>query len=607
MRGLKLKWRGPLLIAFPLVCQALFLVAVTAMLSQVQISLEKTAQMRELLLRLNYAGTKFGDSLLSQTETVGDASSASAQVAVLRDMNSLVKSLPAEQTVGLRKTIDEASKVMYNSANLMTRQNLDKRVARTEIYKHLFVALPNLLTEIRKIIAINDQLRMDEIQRCVQIKDGLLSLITNTIYASFAVAAVLLIIFTISIKRPIQHIAKNSLLLSKKQQLLATLEGDDELSKLDRSLHQTLDAVLVGSEREFALINNVADLVCSLNQGGVFVESNAAAAKVLGISSDELKGKNIGEIAIASQSLLADEYFRKATVPGKVSSFELQLQTAGGEVVETQWSATWSPLRKLFFCVVRDVTAEKALARMKQDFVDMVSHDLRSPLTSLGITLEMIEKGGLGELNPAALKEVQATSKNVQTLINFINDLLDFQKLDEGRVHLDKSYCSAHLIVRDAIGLTQEVADSKKISIQYEPHDFGVYCDQMKVTQAMLNLLSNAIKFSSPEDKVSIDLSSEDTGEVSFVRIEVSDNGPGIPDELKHRIFEPFEQAPSHKHQGTGLGLAISKMVVESHGGEIGVKDNDGKGSKFWFTIPTTDIGAKKAEKQTIEERLFLD
>jgi PAS domain S-box-containing protein len=607
VRSLKLKWRGPLLIAFPLLCQALFLVAVIAMLSQVQVSLEKTAHMREILLRLNHTCTRFCDSLMFETEKFRDPSAASAQAGIIRDMDSLLKSLPEEQTAGMRKTMLAVNNVIYLSATLMSRPGYDKRVARAEIFKRLFVSLPEFLTEIKKVIEINDKLRMEEIERCVQIKDSLLNLITTTIYASITIAVVLFFIFTISIKRPIQHISNNSFLLSKRKPLLAALQGDDELSRLDRSLHQTLDAVLVGTEREFALINNVADLVCSLNQEGVFIESNAAAVKVLGISSLELKGKSIADVVIPNQSLLAEEYLRKATMPGEVSNFELQLQTAGGEVLETQWSATWSPLRKLFFCVVRDITTEKALARMKQDFVDMVSHDLRSPLTSLGITLEMIEKGALGELNPLAMKEVQATSKNVHTLITFINDLLDFQKLDEGRVHLDKSYCSTHNIVKDAIALTQDVADSRKITIHYEPLDFEVYCDQTKMTQAMLNLLSNAIKFSPSEDKVSINIKIEDKQQVSFVRIEVSDNGPGIPDDLKQRIFEPFEQAPLHKNQGTGLGLAICKMVVESHGGAIGVRDKEDGGSLFWFTIPTSDAEPVKADNQSADGRLFLD
>lgn len=606
MKSLKLKWRGPLLIAFPLLCQALFLVAVVYMLSQVQMSLEKTAHMREILLRLNHASTKFCDSLLFQTETLSDASASSAQVGILRDINLLIKSLPNEQTGGLREALPKAADVLYFSANLMTRRNLDKNVARAAIYKRLFVALPVLLSEIEKIVEINDKLREKEFEQCVKIKDDLLKLITSVIYASIVLAIALFFIFTLSIKRPIQHIAENSVRLSKRQALLPSLTGDDELSSLDRSLHQTLNTVILGSEREHALINNVSDLVCSLNQAGIFIESNAAATRVLGITGEELKGKTIGDIVIANQSLLADEYLRKASMPGEVSNFELKLQTASDQVVETLWSVTWSPLRKLYFCVVRDITAEKALARMKQDFVDMVSHDLRSPLSSLGITLEMIEKGGLGELNAAALKEVQATSKNVQTLVTFINDLLDFQKLDEGRVHLDRTYCSTHDIMRDAIALTQEVADSKKISIRYEPCDFEVYCDQVKITQAMLNLISNAVKFSPPDNTVSIAVNVEEKDEVSYVRIEVSDNGPGIPEELKQRIFEPFEQAPSHKHQGTGLGLAICKMVVEGHGGAIGARNRDkGLGSLFWFTIPTTDVAITQSEPT--DDRLFLD
>ena len=319
--------------------------------------------------------------------------------------------------------------------------------------------------------------------------------------------------------------------------------------------------------------------------------------------------KSIADIAVVSQSLLAEEFLRKACQPGEAHNFELKLQTVRGSEIETHWSAIWSPLRHRVFCVIRDITAEKALSRMKQDFIDMVSHDLRSPLTSLGITLELIENSHKGEINPAVLEELQATNKNVQVLVSFINDLLDFQKLDEGRVQLDKCYCSINEIIKEAISLTKDFAAAKQIGIEYSAHDFEVFCDPIKITQALLNLLTNAIKFSPEGGAVKISIQkAEGPEESTLVKLMVSDNGPGIPKELRERIFQPFEQAPSHKHQGTGLGLSICKMIVDNHGGDIGVTENeDGTGSTFWFTLATSDFISRSLPPAPTNQNLFLD
>jgi len=123
-----------------------------------------------------------------------------------------------------------------------------------------------------------------EFDKSVHIKDEILRYISIAIIVSLLVAAAMFVLFTVSIKRPIQHIAENSRRLSKKIVLEPQLRGNDELSKLDKSLHLTFDAVVLASERELALINNVSDLVCSLNQEGVFLEANAAAMRMLGLT-----------------------------------------------------------------------------------------------------------------------------------------------------------------------------------------------------------------------------------------------------------------------------------------------------------------------------------
>lgn len=598
MKSLKLAWRAPLLIAFPLICQAIFVVALISMLTGAQMCIERASNMQEVLFRMNELVVSICDAISYVVDTPGAETKArAARKAAIVGIESIVDKLPAGDKTLLKKEMKTIQNIFKYSVEVKAINQAEKADIRHNIYGMSLHSLPPFLRELNKITILNNEVRHNEFQKSIEIKDRILRYAYGAIAASFLIGVAMYFFFTIGIKKPIQHIAENSRRLSSDKPLLPQLQGDDEFSKLDRGLHQTRNAVQAAAKRESALINNVSDLVCSLSADGTFIEVNAAAIRILRISAKELVGQNIADIVIPTQSLLADEYVRKACKQDNIFNFELSLQPQMVSEIETHWSCIWSPLSNRLFCVVRDITEEKALSRMKQDFVDMVSHDLRSPLTSLGISLEMIERGGLGEINENALKELQSTNRNVQVLINFINDLLDFQKLDEGKVQLERTHCNINSIIKEAISLVRETARSKQIEIEYSPTDYEVFCDQVKLTQTILNLLTNAIKFGPSESSVQVKVEEfeksgdSDENRTSWMRVLVSDRGPGVPEDMRQRIFEPFEQAESHRHQGTGLGLAICKMIVEAHGGKIGVKENSGVvGSTFWFEILTSDL-----------------
>lgn len=601
MKSLKLAWRAPLLIAFPLICQAIFVVALISMLTGAQSCLEKAANMQEVLFRMNGLVVSICDAISYVQDFPGAETKArAARKAAVVGIESIVDKLPAGDKEPLKKEMRTIQDIFKYSVEVKAINQAEKADIRHNIYGMSLHSLPPFLRELNKITVLNNEVRHNEFLKSVDIKNKILQYAYIAIAASLLVGFAMYFFFTIGIKKPIQHIAENSRRLSSDKPLLPTLKGDDEFSKLDRGLHQTRNAVEAAAKRESALINNVSDLVCSLGVDGTFLEVNAAAMRILRISAADLIGRRISDVVIPTQSLLADEYVRKAGEQNDIYNFELKLQPQSGAEIETHWSCIWSPMSNRLFCVVRDITEEKALSRMKQDFVDMVSHDLRSPLTSLGISLEMIEKGGLGEINNDAMKELQSTNRNVQILINFINDLLDFQKLDEGKVQLERTHCSINSIIKEAISLVKETARARQVVIEYSPTEYEVYCDQVKMTQTILNLLTNATKFSPPESSVQVKVEefekedakngSDASARFSWIRVMVIDSGPGVPSEMRQRIFEPFEQVDSHKHQGTGLGLAICKMIVEAHGGKIGVTEKSGEsGSVFWFEIPTSD------------------
>lgn len=405
--------------------------------------------------------------------------------------------------------------------------------------------------------------------------------------ASIAITSLLGYLYSVSIRKPLQHLGENGKRLSRLEPLLPALAGNDEFSTLDRLLHANSVEIEAALARERDVIENAADVICIVDEDGSFVTINPFVERMLGYMQEELVESPVNSIVAPEQSLLADEYLRKAITDGE-SFFELRMKRRNGEFADTRWSCIWSAEEKKLFCVVQDISEEKAIEQLKQDFADMISHDLRSPLMAMSNSLTLIEAGAKGEVSPEAKVSVQASAKNVEKLIALVNDLLDFQKLKAGKMQLRLESHSLQSMVQEAAELLGESAQQKSIQLVLPEGELVIECDHNKILQTVVNLLANAIKFSPQNSQVVVEI--RQAGD--FVSLSVSDSGSGVPEEFREKIFEPFEQAPSSRaKEGTGLGLAICKLVVEAHGGAIHVESNGehcktSSGSRFVVELP---------------------
>jgi signal transduction histidine kinase len=229
--------------------------------------------------------------------------------------------------------------------------------------------------------------------------------------------------------------------------------------------------------------------------------------------------------------------------------------------------------------------AERELQKMRKAFIAMVSHDLRTPLTSVRGFLELLEMGALGELSPKAMQHTQRTSNSVDRLIKLINDLLDLEKMESGTVALHRKPINLREVIETSLDSVQVLAANSHVKIEYAPVDVTVNGDADRLAQVVVNLLSNAIKFSPENGVVSVSVCDQQ----DVVEVSVRDQGRGVPERFQEIIFERFRQVNEADHSekgGTGLGLPICKAMIEQHGGRIGVRSEEGRGSEFWFTLP---------------------
>jgi PAS domain S-box-containing protein len=240
-----------------------------------------------------------------------------------------------------------------------------------------------------------------------------------------------------------------------------------------------------------------------------------------------------------------------------------------------------------YYGLATDITETKRIDRMKTEFVSTVSHELRTPLTSIRGSLGLLAGGVAGPLPAAAENLVEIATANCERLIRLINDILDTEKIESGRMRMDLKVLELKALVQQALAATEGFSSQHQVRLVLRAPEGAMRAsvDADRFIQVVTNLLSNAIKFSPAHGAVEVTLSRE----AERARIEVRDRGPGIPAEFRGRIFERFSQADSSDRRakgGSGLGLNISKAIVESLGGTIGFTTEPGRGTTFFFMLP---------------------
>ncbi len=224
--------------------------------------------------------------------------------------------------------------------------------------------------------------------------------------------------------------------------------------------------------------------------------------------------------------------------------------------------------------------------RLKGEFIANTSHELRTPLQSIIGFTKLLLSGRVSDpqKQDEFLKIIEGQGEH---LVMLIDDLIDVQRLESGRFHVDKSDIRIDEIIADAVHELSRLASEKHIEIDMEVAVSlpDMEADSMRIKQVVVNLLSNAIKFSEDGGKIWLKAAQQKGN----ILVQVMDEGIGIPKAATHRIFDRFHQvdgSPTRKAQGTGLGLYIVKQIVKAHGGRVWVESDVGKGSTFYFTLP---------------------
>jgi len=355
---------------------------------------------------------------------------------------------------------------------------------------------------------------------------------------------------------------------------------DDEVHQLAEWINFLADDATrsrAALARERMLLAAVAD---GLTQGVIAVDGehriellNDAARKMLGVTSSPLGEPLIDFVRVPELFDLLDG--------DAAATAEVQLPNTPRALIRTarKWGGDGRVL------LLEDVTAMRRLETVRRDFVANVSHELRTPVAVIRANAETLMAGAKDD--PAiAGKLIEGLHRNSERLARILADLLDLSRLDAGQYRLELGCVPVAPVIEQALSAVEPQAAQRKVTVTVAiPDALAVRADPKALDHILVNLLDNGVKYGRPEGNVWVDAQPAGTD----VRIEVRDDGPGIADKHRARVFERFYRAdPSRSREagGTGLGLSIVKHLVESMGGDVGVEPNTPQGSIFWLRLP---------------------
>ena len=357
--------------------------------------------------------------------------------------------------------------------------------------------------------------------------------------------------------------------------------------KLEEYHDSNVYKLLFEKKRLETLINNMNDPIIGLDNEEIVLFVNDEALKIIGLKSEDIIGKPASELAV-SNDLIRSLILKESETPkkqplkifahGKESYFEKEIHnitiTPTGEEKEINIGDV---------IILRNITLFKELDFAKTNFIATVSHELKTPIASIKLSLQLLENGKTGDMNDDQKQLVESIKEDSQRLLKITGELLNLSQLETGNIQLNIGKSNPHEIVKYAVEAVKVQADQKQIQLVVDAHENlkNVKADAEKTGWVLINYLSNAIRYSSEKSTVLIKLKEENNQMV----FQVIDTGKGIDTRYKDRVFDKYFQVPGSQKSGTGLGLAISKEFIEAQNGSVGVESNLGLGSTFWFTL----------------------
>jgi two-component system, NtrC family, sensor histidine kinase KinB len=507
-------------------------------------------------------------------------------------------SLTADDIGKLQGYLDKQQQNVTEIGEKELTDDLAKHFAQLKTNPEHTEYIRNVRQDLNSIMKLN----MDAIQRksitAEKTAESSIWWISGTSAVCFLIGFTLIFNLPGYIANPIRDLTESIRQIAAKNYAQRVyFKGHDEFSVLAKSFNtmaeklqeysdSNLEKLLMEKRRIETLVNNLHDPVIGLDENNTVLFINEKALQVSGLGRQQTMGKKAEEIAVYNdlvRSLLQQaEVHKNATVKiyadNKESYFEKLVAPINilptGETDEKHIGS---------FIILRNVTAYKELDFAKTNFIATVSHEFKTPIASMKMSLQLLGNEKTGVLNDGQKELIDSIQDDTERLLRTTGELLNITQVETGQSQIKMEACAVNEIVEDAIAGTQKLAAQKGITVRNDS-DAGLpllQADKEKATWILSNLVSNAIRYSYENSQVTVTAIMQD----GKIQVSVADTGMGIAQKYQARIFDKYFRVPGTEKEGTGLGLAISKEYIEAMGGSIAVKSALGEGSVFTVTL----------------------
>ncbi|MFN4147825.1 MAG: ATP-binding protein [Runella sp.] len=533
------------------------------------------------ILKANYSSLEYSHNMLMAMEEATDKALQKFEANLLNQEKNITEIREQESTAAIRSNFELHKLNKYDSS---IRANTKK--------------------EIFHIMDMNMEaiLRKSQVAKATADEAVFWIAISGTL--CFLIAFVLLVNLPSNIADPIKELTESiKQIAAKNYSERVHFESHSEFGQLAKSFNtmaekleeynnSNLAKLMMEKRRIETLINNMHDPVIGLDENLKIIFANEEAIKITGTRKDNLIGKFAQELAIHNdliRTLIQDVMISSTENnyqkrPLKIFSDNKE-SYFDKEILHISITPTGEAEPKLVGHVIflRNVTAYKELDFAKTNFIATVSHEFKTPISSIKMSLQLLENEQIGTLNEDQKSLIESIKDDANRLLKITSELLNISQVESGNIQLTILPTDPKEILLSALHATKTQADQKQINfeINYPDSISKIMADHEKTAWVLTNLISNAIRYSYENSTIYLSIEEEE----KQVVFSVKDTGQGIASQFKDKIFDRYFRVPGTKKEGTGLGLAISKELMEAQGGQISVESEFGTGSTFIITL----------------------
>ena len=552
-----------------------------------------------MIILLSAVGALYINALKKDTENILVANYNSLEYS--KNMLLALEENTIKALSEFKVNLEKQEKNLTEIGEKETTGNLRKNFTEYTKNQSDFISQKSIRAEIFKIMEVN----MKAIQRKSDLAKQTAEVATLRIALvgaiCFLIAFSLLVNLPSSIANPIKELTESiKQIAAKNYSRRVNFVNHNEFGELATSFNtmaekleeyndSTLATLMIEKKRIETLINNMHDPVIGLDEKMKIIFVNEEATKTIGLPQAEMLGKFAQDLSLRND--LIRSLIRDITVPltniGKEKAQTIKIFADNKEsyfekeTLNISIVPTGEQIKKTigYVVILRNITEYKELDFAKTNFISTVSHEFKTPISSIKMSLQLLENEKIGAINQEQKNLIESIKDDANRLLNTTTELLNITQVETGKIQLSIISTEPKTILEYAINANKTQAEQKQIQLKtYYPKDLPmVVADNEKTAWVLTNLISNAIRYSHENSTINLSIIIDDL-HVKFV---VKDSGQGIAPQYQNKVFDRYFRVPGTKKEGTGLGLAISKEFIEAQNGRIFMESDFGAGSVF--------------------------